>query len=60
MSSRVVCKSKLLHSFCVTFLALVVKSDPFLVCGGGGLRKRDTKTVAHRGQGPGGGSPESL
>lgn len=25
-------QSKLLHSFCVTFLALVVKSDPFPVC----------------------------
>lgn len=34
-------QSKLLHSFCVTFLALVVKSDPFPVCV---RRKKKEKT----------------
>lgn len=43
-------QSKLLHSFCVTFLALVVKSDPFPVCvrRKKSQRKRNTKTAAQR------------
>lgn len=61
-------QSKLLHSFCVTFLALVVKSDPFPVCvrRKKKARERETQRRRHREthteerEGPRGVTRESL